>query len=593
MALTKSEFKILSALHDDGRRSSLHSLRALADRTGLSLGGVHALCHDLGTRGLIDGFRLTAAGYGALSPYRVSNAIIMAAGLSSRFVPLSYEKPKGVLKVCGEVLIERQIRQLKAAGIDDITVVVGYMKEAFFYLEELFGVSIRVNEEYASRNNNSTLMLVREKLGNTYICSSDNYFSENVFEPFVFEAYYAGVFFEGPTDEYCMETLPNGQIVDVSIGGSDAYGMLGHAYFDKAFSQAFRAILEREYDRPETAAKLWEDIYRDHLKELSLAMRPYAPGTIYEFDSLSDLNQFDQDFLLNVDSEILDNICKVINCDRSRVEHIVAIKEGLTNLSFRFSVGQGTYVYRHPGPGTGEIINRQSEAYSQAVAKKLGIDDTFIFQDSHKGWKISRYVQGCKPFDYHDEAQVERAMELIRRLHRSSESSPWTYDLFEKAQSMLRLLDARSYPSFSEYELLHDYAARLDEFVKKDGVEPCLCHNDFYEANFLVSEGEMFLIDWEYSAMSDYASDLGVFICCSDFDEHEADRVFQMYFQRVPTDEEYRHCVAYVALASYHWFIWALYKESLGDSVGEWQYMWYRYAKTYSVKALALYGGET
>lgn len=104
----------------------------------------------------------------------------MAAGISARFAPLSYEKPKGLLEVRGEVLIERQIRLLKEAGITDITVVVGYTKEAFFYLEDAFGVKIRVNEQYASRNNNSTLMLVREQLGNTYVCLSDDYFAENV-----------------------------------------------------------------------------------------------------------------------------------------------------------------------------------------------------------------------------------------------------------------------------------------------------------------------------------------------------------------------------------------------------------------------------
>ena len=54
---------------------------------------------------------------------KVDNAIILAAGMSSRFVPLSYEIPKGLLVVKGERLIERQIRQLKEAGIDDITVV--------------------------------------------------------------------------------------------------------------------------------------------------------------------------------------------------------------------------------------------------------------------------------------------------------------------------------------------------------------------------------------------------------------------------------------------------------------------------------------
>ena len=59
------------------------------------------------------------------------NAIIMAAGTSSRFVPLSVERPKGLLEVKGEVLIERQICQLKEAGIEDITLVVGYKAEMF------------------------------------------------------------------------------------------------------------------------------------------------------------------------------------------------------------------------------------------------------------------------------------------------------------------------------------------------------------------------------------------------------------------------------------------------------------------------------
>ncbi len=248
------------------------------------------------------------------------------------------------------------------------------MKEAFFYLEDKFGVTIRVNAEYSVRNNNSTLMLVREKLGNTYVCSSDDYFTENVFEPYVFEAYYPGVFFAGETNEYLLDTARDGRITGVTIGGRDKYGMLGHVYFDRAFSETFVRILVDEYDRPETAGKLWEDIYRAHLDELRMVMRPYEPGVIFEFDSISDLKEFDHDFIENVDSAILDNICRVLDCSRGDVEGIVPIKEGLTNLSFRFVVRGESYVYRHPGVGTDEIINRASEAFSQAIAKKLGID---------------------------------------------------------------------------------------------------------------------------------------------------------------------------------------------------------------------------
>lgn len=586
MTLTKSTFKVLNALRDE----AVHTQRHIATATGLSLGTVNTAYRALVDAGLAENFSVTPAGFEALSPYKVDNAIIMAAGLSSRFAPLSYEKPKGVLTVRGEVLIERQIRQLREAGITDITVVVGYMKEAFFYLEDKFGVTIRVNAEYSVRNNNSTLMLVREKLGNTYVCSSDDYFTENVFEPYVFEAYYPGVFFAGETNEYLLDTARDGRITGVTIGGHDKYGMLGHVYFDRAFSETFVRILVDEYDRPETAGKLWEDIYRAHLDELRMVMRPYEPGVIFEFDSISDLKEFDHDFIENVDSAILDNICRVLDCSRGDVEGIVPIKEGLTNLSFRFVVRGESYVYRHPGVGTDEIINRASEAFSQAVAKKLGIDDTFIHEDPAEGWKISRFIDGCVPFDYHNEDHVRRAMELGRRLHDSGEKSEWSFDVYRDAVAIVELLGRKSYPSFHDREELGRNAGVLDAFVRADRIEPCLCHNDFYSPNFLVRGEEMYLIDWEYSAMSDYASDLGTFICCSDYSVDEARHVIELYFGRTPTDAEMRHCLAYVALAAYYWFVWALYKESTGDPVGEWLYLWYRTAKEYSALALKLYG---
>lgn len=57
----------------------------------------------------------------------MKNAIILAAGKSDRFAPFTYEKPKGLFCVKGDVLIERQIEQLHEAGINEIYVVVGYL----------------------------------------------------------------------------------------------------------------------------------------------------------------------------------------------------------------------------------------------------------------------------------------------------------------------------------------------------------------------------------------------------------------------------------------------------------------------------------
>ena len=357
------EFKVLQELLAE----SAPTQRELAEAVGVSLGAVNKALGALRDGGLVSGMTVTEEGRAALEPYRVDNAIIMAAGLSSRFAPISYERPKGVLKVRGEVLIERQIRQLQEAGIGDITVVVGYKKEEFFYLEDKMGVRVVVNDEYASRNNNSTLRKVQDRLGNTYICSSDDYFTENPFEPFVYAGYYASEFAEGETEEYCMEVQGRDRrIVEVRRSGNrDAWTMLGHVYWDRAFSQAFVALLDRIYDDPETTPKLWEDIYAEHIGELPpLVLRPYDKGIIWEFDSLDELREFDPDFIDNVDSSIMDNICDVLGCAKGAIRSIAPIKQGLTNLSFRFDVDGKTYVYRHPGAGTDEIINRESETFS-------------------------------------------------------------------------------------------------------------------------------------------------------------------------------------------------------------------------------------
>ena len=182
--LDKKSFAVLNSL----RQTPGISQRDIANASDLSLGTVNAAMKAVTEAGLVQNGKLTDAGLQALAPHKVENAIIMAAGLSSRFAPISYEKPKGLLKVRGEVLIERQIEQLLEAGITDITVVVGYKKEYFFYLRQKYGVAIVNNDEYASRNNNGSLYRVREKLGNTYVCSSDDYFTENPFEPYVYKA---------------------------------------------------------------------------------------------------------------------------------------------------------------------------------------------------------------------------------------------------------------------------------------------------------------------------------------------------------------------------------------------------------------------
>ena len=394
--LSQSQFDVLHTLLRSG---DALTQRQIQKSTGMSLGRVNAAVRECEAAGYIQERHLTEAGRTALEPYRVNNAVIMAAGLSQRFAPISYERPKGMLRVRDEVLVERQIRQLHEAGITDVTVVVGYKKEYFFYLAEQFGVKIVVNDDYVSRNNNGSLWLVRDILANTFICSSDDYFTDNPFESHVYKAYYSAQYVEGPTEEWCITTGPGDRITDVEVGGSDAWIMLGHVYFDRAFSSTFRRILEEVYHLPETAPKLWEAIYIEHVKELDMVMRRYPEGMINEFDSVDEIRSFDPKFIENVDSEVFDHISEALGCRKTEISGFYPLKQGLTNLSCHFAVDGEEYVYRHPGVGTEEIVDRHAEAAGLRLAHELGLDTTFVADDDVRGWKISRFVPDARNLD--------------------------------------------------------------------------------------------------------------------------------------------------------------------------------------------------
>ena len=119
--------------------------------------------------------------------------------------------------------------------------------------------------------------------------------------------------------------------------------------------------------------------------------------------------------------------------------------------------------------------------------------------------------------------------------------------------------------------------------------EPVLCHNDFFGPNFLVRGGDMWLIDWEYAAMGDWACDLGNFIAQgSGYSVDEAVGMLDMYFGRKPTPDEVAHCMAATAVVGYYWYVWAIYKEAKGNPVGQWLYTWYKAANDFGAAAIKL-----
>ena len=70
--------------------------------------------------------------------HKVERAIIMAAGFGNRMHPITLTTPKPLVRVNGIRMIDTVIDGLHKNGINEIYVVVGYLKEQFKKLAIIF-----------------------------------------------------------------------------------------------------------------------------------------------------------------------------------------------------------------------------------------------------------------------------------------------------------------------------------------------------------------------------------------------------------------------------------------------------------------------
>lgn len=351
-------------------------LRQLAEGGGAK-GGGQALA-ELKAGGLLDDDGITELGLTAIEKFRVDNAIIMAAGFSARCMPLSSVMPKGLFRVKGEVLIEREIRQLKEAGVENIIIVTGYMHEKFAYLRDKYGVKLLLNQDFDKYNNMSSLYVAQNYMGNSYILSCDNYYEENIFHKYVYAPYTSSVYSEAFCDEYCITGVDgDGYITGVHRGGDRAWYTIGDAYYNRDYSETFVSIMNREWDQLSVRNMMTDDFHIAHIQDLRLRQVKRPENSIFEFDTLEEFKAFDPQFGAFME-ENLDGANEVIKMfsKYAQVESYHAVP---TETSFgRLHLNENLF---KPSPKCLEVL------------KSITVEDLYLYDLSRKDELLVRLSQ--------------------------------------------------------------------------------------------------------------------------------------------------------------------------------------------------------
>lgn len=572
--MNQAEFIILRALCE---HPGTTTQRIIAEETGFSLGKVNKTIGVLQQKSLLSvDYQVTRAGFQAMEPYKVKNAVILAAGMSTRFAPISYEIPKGLMVVKGAVMIERQIQQLLHAGVQEIVVVVGCMLEKFFYLRQKYNAKLVVNNEFSTKNTHSSLFAARDYLSNTYICCSDIYYPQNMFHAYEYRAYYCAVYLPGVAyGERGLLFDRDGLIYHTDRPSKDQWVMQGHAYFDEAFSSKFRPVLEQCFGKPGVENMYWEGIWAEHTQDILLWVKQCSSEQLLEFDRLEDLIEFDPDCLRNNQIKLFENICRTLDCSVEDITEISPIEQGLNNRSFRFRCNGHFYVYRHPGEATEREIDRKKEAAALYAAKALGIDKTLIYIDEKEGWKISKFIEITEPFDFANPRHSKMLAAGLKTLHNSGISIGKRFDYQQRAEAIIeleKLADPLSYRKVQQEQVAMQ---PIFQFLEQNPWQVSLCHNDLYEPNLLVSHDDLSMIDWEYGGDSDIGFDICKLFAAADVPFEQINQWVYPYFGRDISAEEESHLVACAAVVYYYWYVWGIHTQRMNEAITGFLIKWY------------------
>ncbi len=548
--------------------------RTLAEASGHSLGVVNRSVKNLQKEGYLDeDVRLTEKAHLEFQEKAPKNAIILAAGFGMRMVPISMEIPKGLLEVHGEPLIERTIRQLHEAGIREIYVVVGFMKEKYEYLIDGFDVTLIVNPEYAAKNNLHSLKRALRHLSNSYIIPCDIWCDQN---PYRRRELYSWYMVSDLVDnDSSVRVNRKMELVSTpALTGGNA--MVGISYLLEEQAAVVRKRIEAYSQDPRCDGYFWEEaLYQDDKNQkdkMIVTARVVHTADVMEINTYEQLRELDGDSD-HLKTDAIRVISQALQTSEEEITHITVLKKGMTNRSFLFSCKGKKYIMRIPGEGTDRLIDRRQEALVYQTIREKGLCDEITYLDPENGYKITGFLEDARVCDPQDPDDTRRCMQRLRAFHEMRLTVGHDFDIFGQIEFYEHLW-AGMPSAYRDYPRTKEQVFSLKPYIDAHAKDKVLTHMDAVPDNFLFVKNadgteDILLIDWEYAGMQDPLVDVAMFCIYSLYDREQTDDLIDAYFPEGCRRQDRILIYCYIAACGLLWSNWCEYKRTLGVEFGE------------------------
>lgn len=223
----------------------------------------------------------------------------MAAGVGKRMRPLTLTTPKPLIEVNGVRMIDSVINGLNNNGINEIYVVIGYLKEKFYeWAESKTGIKLIENPYYDSCNNISSLYVARSYLSECIILDGDQFiYNDAVLEKDFSISGYNAVWCEDFTDEWLMD-VEDSLIKSCSRnGGKRGWQLYSISRWSFEDGEKLRKYIEYEFESGNRDI-YWDDVPMFlYFNEFRLGIREMNSCDVKEIDSIYELSSIDKKYV--------------------------------------------------------------------------------------------------------------------------------------------------------------------------------------------------------------------------------------------------------------------------------------------------------
>jgi aminoglycoside phosphotransferase (APT) family kinase protein len=183
---------------------------------------------------------------------------------------------------------------------------------------------------------------------------------------------------------------------------------------------------------------------------------------------------------------------------------------GTVNASFRVDTSAGRFVVRlHDAMARTLGANHEREAQLHAAAAAAGLAPALVHVDPEQRFMVMEFVSG-PVWSAQDFGRVERLMRLAAALYSLHSVVPPAVAPFDIPAVLASHHERLAAAAPDERRWLGQLMRRAEVALAESGTHgrpKVLVHNDLYHSNLIGTE-RLYLLDWEYAAVTDPLFDL-------------------------------------------------------------------------------------